>query len=135
MLNELLNRLRGRNRAAGDTKGDADRLIEEGNRLEDAGDARAACERYRAALEAAPQYMRAHLNLGIALEALGEAEPARRAFEAALAIDAGEPHANYNLGKLLFARGAPLMDEARFVRDMEDAYRGMWRAWCRERER
>jgi predicted O-linked N-acetylglucosamine transferase (SPINDLY family) len=25
---------------------------------------------------------------------------------------------------------SPLMDEVRFVRDLEDAYRGMWRAWC-----
>jgi predicted O-linked N-acetylglucosamine transferase (SPINDLY family) len=111
MLNELLNRLRGRHRAADEAKDEADRLIAEGNRLEDAGDARAACERYRAALGLAPQYARAHLNLGIALEALGEAEPARRAFEAALAIDAGEPYANYNLGKLLFARGAPAQAE------------------------
>jgi predicted O-linked N-acetylglucosamine transferase (SPINDLY family) len=27
-------------------------------------------------------------------------------------------------------RGSPLMDEKGFVRDLEDAYRGMWREWC-----
>jgi protein O-GlcNAc transferase len=27
-------------------------------------------------------------------------------------------------------RKSPLMDEARFARDLEAAYRGMWRAWC-----
>jgi len=25
---------------------------------------------------------------------------------------------------------SPLMDEQRFARDLESAYRGMWRAWC-----
>jgi protein O-GlcNAc transferase len=25
---------------------------------------------------------------------------------------------------------SPLMDEARFARDMESAFRDMWRAWC-----
>jgi predicted O-linked N-acetylglucosamine transferase (SPINDLY family) len=27
-------------------------------------------------------------------------------------------------------RESPLMDEVRFARDLEAAYRGMWRAWC-----
>jgi predicted O-linked N-acetylglucosamine transferase (SPINDLY family) len=30
-------------------------------------------------------------------------------------------------------RASPLMDEAGFARDMEDAYRAMWRAWCERR--
>jgi predicted O-linked N-acetylglucosamine transferase (SPINDLY family) len=29
-------------------------------------------------------------------------------------------------------RASPLMDEARFARNMEDAYRRMWRSWCAE---
>jgi predicted O-linked N-acetylglucosamine transferase (SPINDLY family) len=29
-------------------------------------------------------------------------------------------------------RASPLMDEHRFVRDLEDAYRRMWRTWCEE---
>jgi predicted O-linked N-acetylglucosamine transferase (SPINDLY family) len=28
-------------------------------------------------------------------------------------------------------RRSPLMDEAQFARDIEAAYRGMWRTWCR----
>ncbi len=27
-------------------------------------------------------------------------------------------------------RASPLMDELQFARDVEDAYRRMWRAWC-----
>jgi predicted O-linked N-acetylglucosamine transferase (SPINDLY family) len=27
-------------------------------------------------------------------------------------------------------RQSPLMDEKQFVRDLENTYRGMWRAWC-----
>jgi len=30
-------------------------------------------------------------------------------------------------------RASPLMDEKRFTRDLEDAFRGMWRAWCQTR--
>ncbi len=29
-------------------------------------------------------------------------------------------------------RASPLMDEARFARNMEDVYRRMWRSWCAE---
>jgi len=28
-------------------------------------------------------------------------------------------------------RASPLMDESQFARDVEDAYRRMWRTWCR----
>jgi protein O-GlcNAc transferase len=27
-------------------------------------------------------------------------------------------------------RASPVMDESGFVRDLEDAYRRMWRRWC-----
>jgi predicted O-linked N-acetylglucosamine transferase (SPINDLY family) len=30
-------------------------------------------------------------------------------------------------------RASPLMDEAEFARDMEQAYRVMWRTWCARR--
>jgi protein O-GlcNAc transferase len=30
-------------------------------------------------------------------------------------------------------RKSPLMDERSFVRDLESAYRHMWRAWCGSR--
>lgn len=83
----------------------ADALIAEGNRAEDAGGLREACERYRKAVAAAPGYARAHLNLGIGLEASGDADGAIKSFEAALAIEPRNPFANYNLGDLFFKRG------------------------------
>lgn len=83
----------------------ADALIAEGNRAEDSGGLREACERYRRAVAAAPGYARAHLNLGIGLEASGDAEGAIKSFDAALAIEPQNPFANFNLGNLLFKRG------------------------------
>ncbi len=85
----------------------ADALIAEGNKAEDAGKLREACEQYRKAVAAAPRYAKAHLNLGIGLEATGDIEAAIRAYEAALAIDPGDAYANYNLGKALHALGDP----------------------------
>jgi predicted O-linked N-acetylglucosamine transferase (SPINDLY family) len=32
-------------------------------------------------------------------------------------------------------QASPLMDEPRFARDMEDAYRRVWRTWCAAPER
>jgi protein O-GlcNAc transferase len=83
----------------------ADRLIDAGTRAESEGRYREACESYRAAVRAAPGYARAHLNLGIGLEAAGDAEGAIQAYEKALAIDAANPFANYNLGKVLCSLG------------------------------
>jgi predicted O-linked N-acetylglucosamine transferase (SPINDLY family) len=88
----------------------ADRLIAEGNGAEQEGRLREACERYRAAVEAAPDYAAARLNLGIALEALGDVDAAVRSYESALAHEARNPYALYNLGKLLYARG--MLDRA-----------------------
>jgi predicted O-linked N-acetylglucosamine transferase (SPINDLY family) len=85
--------------------GSADRLIAEGNRAEDAGRLDEARRLYEEALAAAPGYARAHLNLGIALEALRDADGALRCYESALAGDPGNPFASYNLGKLLYSRG------------------------------
>jgi len=114
MLRKLLNRLLppGRAPAARDPspaprEKAADRLITEGNRAEGAGRVQEACERYREAVQAAPDYAKAHLNLGIGLEAAGATELAIRSYEAALAIDPSEPFAAYNLGKLLYTRGVP----------------------------
>jgi predicted O-linked N-acetylglucosamine transferase (SPINDLY family) len=85
----------------------ADSLIAEGNRAESAGNLQEACERYREAARVAPRYAKAHLNLGIGLEALGDAAGAIAAHEAALACDPLEPFASYNLGRLLHLRGDP----------------------------
>jgi predicted O-linked N-acetylglucosamine transferase (SPINDLY family) len=85
----------------------ADKLIAEGNRAEDAGNLREACERYREAARIAPRYAKAHLNLGIGLEAMGDAEGAIGSHQEALACDPAEPFASYNLGRLLFLRDDP----------------------------
>ncbi len=114
-VRRLLNRLLGTGEAPAAPRSPsdaapreaADRLIAEGNRAEDAGNVREACERYREAVRAAPDYARAHLNLGIGLEAAGAAEAAIASYRAALAIDPAEPFAAYNLGKLLYTRGVP----------------------------
>lgn len=84
----------------------AERLIAEGNRAEDAGKLQEACALYREAARLAPQSAKAHLNLGIALQALGDEAGAVAGYEKALAIDAANPYARYNLGKLRHERGA-----------------------------
>jgi predicted O-linked N-acetylglucosamine transferase (SPINDLY family) len=97
----------------------ADQLIAEGNRAENAGRVEEACERYREAVRAAPDYARAHLNLGIGLEAAGAAEAAIASYEAALAIDPADPFAAYNLGKLLYTRGDPEQSEQMLRRALQ----------------
>ena len=83
----------------------ADDLIAQGNRAEDAGKLHEACAIYREAVKLAPQSARAHLNLGIALAALGDEPGAVAAYEQALKHDAANPFAAYNFGKLHFERG------------------------------
>ncbi len=84
----------------------ADRLIDEGNQAERAGDFRRACDLYRQAVAQAPEYAKAHVNLGIGLEALGDMDGAIASHERALQSAPGDAFANYNLGKLLYGRGA-----------------------------
>jgi len=83
----------------------ADRRIAAGNRAERKGDLAAASRCYRRAVDGAPYYARAHLNLGIGLEASGDFDAARGCYEQALRLDPGNPYAHYNLGKLLDRRG------------------------------
>ena len=110
MWHDILNRLIRAGRASAPRAGransptaEADRLIGEGNRVEERGELREACAFYREAVNTAPGYARAHLNLGIGLEATGDADSAVASYEAALACDSGDPYANYNLGKLLYS--------------------------------
>ena len=114
MVRKLLNRLLSMGRAPArggpypaPREETADRLIVEGNRAEGAGRAQEACERYREAVQAAPGYAKAHVNLGIGLEAAGATEAAILSYEAALAIDPADPFAAYNLGKLRYTLGSP----------------------------
>jgi predicted O-linked N-acetylglucosamine transferase (SPINDLY family)/lipoprotein NlpI len=83
----------------------AERLIASGLRSERSGRLDQARERFRAAVAAAPNHAKAHLNLGIALEALGDAMAAERSFERAHELEPGNVYAGYNLGKALFQRG------------------------------
>jgi predicted O-linked N-acetylglucosamine transferase (SPINDLY family) len=87
-------------------KSSVERLIARGNQAEKAGRIGEACELYRQAVASAPGDARAHLNLGIALEALGDIAGAMRCHEKALEIDSAEPYASYNLGRLHYTRGA-----------------------------
>jgi protein O-GlcNAc transferase len=84
----------------------AERLIAQGNRAEDAGKLEEACALYREALRLAPQSARAHLNLGIALQALGDDGGAVARYKQALVLDPANPYAGYNFGKLRYERGA-----------------------------
>src|SRR5690349_14401112 len=83
----------------------ADRFIGEGNRAEGRGEFATACEHYRAAVQAAPQYAAAHLNLGVGLESAGDLPGARSSYERALALEPANPFANYNLAKLSYLAG------------------------------
>jgi protein O-GlcNAc transferase len=41
--------------------------------------------------------------------------------------------ANLRAGMRGRMSASPLMDSVRFTRNLEDAYRSMWRQWCKER--
>lgn len=85
------------------------------------GDAAAAEEVFRAAIEADPQDARAHLDLGLALEMQERPEEAEAAYRAAIAIDSKLVEAQNNLGALLREQGRidesiPVLREAVRVR-------------------
>ena len=103
-LNRLMRFLGGPELAEPPDKA-AERLLAKGKRAEQDGKLREACDLYRDAVRIAPAYAKAHLNLGIGLEAANDADAAAAAFEAALRIDPVEPYASYNLGRLLHVRG------------------------------
>lgn len=111
VLRRLLSRLNPFGRAPGrptppaaSAKEAADRLLAEGNQAEKDRRLDEACELYRKAVRLAPGYVKAHVNLGIALQAIGDPEGAIMAHEAARAIDPGDAYANYNLANLLYLR-------------------------------
>jgi tetratricopeptide (TPR) repeat protein len=60
-----------------------------------------AIEAYRQVIRLAPDWIEAHLNIGVAHYQLGEWEEAHKAFRAAVAIDPANPLAHYNLGCVL----------------------------------
>lgn len=110
-MRTLLNRLFRGGAAASGTAA-ADDLIAQGNQAEKDGRLDEACRLYREAVDAAPGHPRAHLNLGLGLEAAGDVDAAIAAYRAALAIDPKDAPSNYNLARLLLPRGELAQAEA-----------------------
>jgi protein O-GlcNAc transferase len=90
---------------AGSPTEQADQAIAAGHQQEDRGSHEAALSSYRRAAQIAPQYPRAHLNIGNALRNLHRYEEAASAFRLALALDPDYAHAYFNLGTLLAETG------------------------------
>jgi tetratricopeptide (TPR) repeat protein/SAM-dependent methyltransferase len=75
-------------------------LIDEGNALEEQGQAAEAMARYDAAVQADPRCARAHLNRGNVLLASAKIDQARSAYQLAIDCDPHYAAAHYNLGNL-----------------------------------
>ncbi len=80
-----------------------------------------AIEAYQTVLHLAPDWIEAHLNLGVAYYRLDRWEEARNAFRAAVALDPTSSMARYNLGCVL--EELDEIDEA--VEHLRRAVRGM----------
>jgi predicted O-linked N-acetylglucosamine transferase (SPINDLY family) len=81
---------------------EADRILEAAHPLEDAGEVDAALLRYREAVDLAPDYARAHMNVGNALRKLERWDDALAAYRKATQCEPDSPRARFNLGSLLF---------------------------------
>ena len=64
-----------------------------------------AAEHYRRVLDRAPNWVEAHINLGVALYQMGMTEEARAAFLSAVQIDPANGISRYNLGCVLEEQG------------------------------
>jgi Flp pilus assembly protein TadD len=64
-----------------------------------------AAENYRRVVEAAPNWIEAHINLGVALYQMGMNDEARAAFLSAVQIDPNNGISRYNLGCVLEEQG------------------------------
>lgn len=69
-----------------------------------------AVDTYRRVIDLAPEWVEAHINLGVALYQMGRSEDARTAFRAAVDIDPMNGISRYNLGCVLEEQGD--IDEA-----------------------
>lgn len=110
-MKRLWNRLLGRGAAevktaaiaqtaATASQPEAERLIVEGNVLEDAGQLAEAEIRYRAALNFCPAFARAYVNLGNVQAAQGQPDQAANSYRQALRLQPGYGAAHANLGRL-----------------------------------
>jgi predicted O-linked N-acetylglucosamine transferase (SPINDLY family) len=84
---------------------EADRLIAEGNGVEDRGNFEGALALYRKAADAAPAYVRAHMNIGNALQRLDRLTEAVAAQRRAVVCAPENANARFNLGSLLRSVG------------------------------
>jgi tetratricopeptide (TPR) repeat protein len=64
-----------------------------------------AAENYRRVLDAAPNWIEAHINLGVALYQMGQNDEARAAFLAAVQLEPTNGIARYNLGCVFEEQG------------------------------
>ncbi len=94
----------------------ADRLLQAGNEVEDAGDAVAALARYQEAERAAPGYARVQMNLGNALAKLQRIHEAEQAYREAMRLQPGLATARCNLAQLL-ASGGDSLEAERLLRE------------------
>lgn len=91
--------------------------FEEGNALFDQGDYEGAIARWEAFLEANPDVVEVHFNIGNAHRRLDEIEEARTAYEKVLEANPSDTRANYALGEMLVDDGQieaaqPYLDKA-----------------------
>jgi predicted O-linked N-acetylglucosamine transferase (SPINDLY family) len=80
-------------------------LVDEGNRLDEAGLSERAMTCYLEAVRIAPNLARPHLNRGNALLERGDAAGAVAAYETVLAIDPQHVGAHFNMGNALLRQG------------------------------
>jgi predicted O-linked N-acetylglucosamine transferase (SPINDLY family) len=92
----------------------AERLLAEGNALEDRGDLTAALDRYEAARSACPGHARVPLNIANALRGLGRIDDAIRTLTDALAARPHDAAAHFNLGSIYVAQAQPVRAEVAF---------------------
>jgi tetratricopeptide (TPR) repeat protein len=64
-----------------------------------------AVEGYRHALELAPDWIEAYINLGVVLYQMGQTDDARTAFQSAVQLDPSNGISRYNLGCVLEEQG------------------------------
>jgi tetratricopeptide (TPR) repeat protein len=64
-----------------------------------------AAESYRRVIDVAPNWIEAHINLGVTLYQMGMTEEAREAFLSAVKLDPGNAISRYNLGCVLEEQG------------------------------
>lgn len=88
-----------------ESKETVDDLIEEGNQLEDDGNAESALAIYQQAIAIAPESSRAHLNAGNALRLLGRPEEAVVRYRRSLELNPDFAGAHLNLGNVLISTG------------------------------